>query len=148
MRWSLLGVAAMLGALSITLIGGNTACIATDAGAGGTATTSSSSTVYPACDIGQGCDACRECASLGACSLYVQECGANPECVSIDQGIGSCELTIPPDPNCLAGICGPDMPTDPTGTELYLAAAACVFESQCPISCTGLYYPCNGSFTQ
>jgi hypothetical protein len=147
MRWSLLGIAALLGAFSITLIGGGTACVATDAGTGGTAAASSSSTVFAVCDTGS-CDACRECASLGACAMLVQECGADEYCAQIDHDIGACQVTVPPDPNCLAEACGPSVATDPIGTALYMEAAQCVFEAECLISCTGLYYPCNDTLTQ
>jgi threonine dehydrogenase-like Zn-dependent dehydrogenase len=142
MRWSLLGIAALLGAFSITLIGGGTACVATDAGTGGTAAASSSTGVV--CDsLGQGCDVCQECAGSVTCAAQLAACQADEGCQTIAtcvdslQGAGATDLT-----SC----CGPESEQFPPGSLswiTYEAAATCVFESQCLYSCYGKFYACN-----
>ncbi|MEJ7731509.1 MAG: hypothetical protein WKG00_20140 [Polyangiaceae bacterium] len=88
----------------------------------------SSSTGSSGCDASGSRDTCSNCALGSACAPEANACSGDADCIAMLDCFETCVDDVCLD-NC--------MNTHPTGAQLYMAMAECVFCGACVLDCNG-----------
>lgn len=89
------------------------------------ASTTSGATSGGGCDVGS-CDSCQSCATNGPCASTIDACFNDTDCYALIDCLNACVDDV------CANACAN---AHPSGMQLYMAAADCVFCTQCSGTC-------------
>jgi hypothetical protein len=114
-----------------TTASGSTVAETTSAGPTTSTTVTTGSTTAAATTSGGGCDtgsceSCQSCAMNGPCASTIDACFNDADCYALIECLNTCVDDV------CANACAD---AHPSGMQLYIAAADCVFCVQCPATC-------------
>jgi hypothetical protein len=137
MRGPILGIAFLLGPCFVVAMGALSACQITP-----TETMDAGTDVYippGSCDeVGLTCAQCQTCPGVQAsCAVVINACETDPNgtCIGLAMCNDACDVNAPEDPNCKQECCTEFGANDPTGVELYVNTARCIYQEFCPQTC-------------